>query len=237
MVSCFLIACFTKVCRATQSADSWDFLFLTSLTGDPTEVFTEQLQLWIDGEGGILWCLELENESNILFLLVDVLRVFVGGICLWYCAMSKMFILYKCRQMLNLIQTQLVTLYKWDMRCTYHVHNMFKHVYSTLIHTNFPCFKLRKCTVSLPVETELGHRSMWRWRYLQACWKNHAQATKMHSNVRKRWNKHMTAQAASWGKMGVNRDVEDLCIYSFWHVNAQCLVHFRSTKGADANLT
>ena len=122
------------------------------------------------------------------------------------------------------------------MRCTYHVHNMFKHVYSTLIHTNFPCFKLRKGTVSLPVETELGHRSMWRWRYLQACWKNHAQATKMHSNVRKRWNKHMTAQAASWGKMGVNRDVEDLCIYSFWHVNAQCLVHFRSMKGADANL-
>lgn len=51
--------------------------------------------------------------------------------CLFYINIDK------C---LNLIQTQLVTLYKWDMQCTYHVHNMLKHVYSNLMHNNCRCF-------------------------------------------------------------------------------------------------
>lgn len=93
----------------------------------------------------------------------------------------------------------------------------------------------------LPGETELGLRSV-KVKMLQPSQSHDASrhterscTTKTALPVRKRWNKHMTAQAASWERW-VFGGVEDLCIYSFWHVNAQCLVHFRSMKGADANL-
>ena len=38
------------------------------------------------------------------------------------------------------------------------------------------------------------------------------------------------------GKNVVSGAFKELCIYSFWHVNAQCLVQFQFMKGADATL-
>lgn len=131
---------------------------------------------------------------------------------------------------LNLIQTQLVTLYKWDMQGTYHVHNMFEHVYSNSMHNNCRCFKLRKGTVSLPGRDRgTGHRSGWRWR----CCNHHNPMMPPGNTERSCTTK--TARRPQ-GKDGTNtwqhrppvgKDggerwgvTEELCIYSFWHADA-----------------
>lgn len=111
--------------------------------------------------------------------------------------------------------------------------NMYTLTWCTIIVDAF----FRKGTKTRR-ETELGLRSV-KVKMLQPSQSHDAsrhteRSCTTKTALRKRWNKHMTAQAASWERWGWEMGRDRRVVYL--QVNAQCLLHFRSMKGADANL-
>ena len=112
---------------ACRNPDSGCFT-MGCLTGDPTEVFTEQLQLWIDGEGKILWYMPRGCTKSIFvfFSLGRCFYVFLVGICpqilnVWYGVLTYIWVLLGVRE------------FGYDtaqwVRCSFHIYILYTYMF------------------------------------------------------------------------------------------------------------